>query len=206
MQQEWLIGVDEAGRGPLAGPVAVGAVAVPLGFDIRREFKGVTDSKLLSRQKREIIFIEAERRASRGDLQFVVRFTDHRYIDEFGITRAVATALHSGVRELAPPSHAFVMLDGLLRAPTRYSQRTIIGGDLKVPLISLASILAKVTRDRTMEELSRRYPEYGFEDNKGYGTPEHRLALKRHGLCDIHRRTYCRQILNRVVLQRLAQN
>lgn len=195
MQHEWLIGVDEAGRGPLAGPVAVGVVAVPLGFDIKREFKGVTDSKLLSRQKREELFVLAEGRASRGDLRFVVRFADHRHIDEHGIVHAVTALVHQGVRELSAPSHAFVMLDGLLRAPARYPQRTVIGGDLKVPLVSLASVLAKVTRDRLMEELSRLYPQYGFEDNKGYGTPEHRMALKRHGLCDIHRRSYCKELV-----------
>jgi len=195
MQHEWLIGVDEAGRGPLAGPVSVGVVAVPLGFDIKREFKGVTDSKLLNRQKREIIFDDAERRARRGDLRFVVRFADNRHIDEHGIVKAVTTLVHTGVRELSAPSHCFVMLDGLLRAPARYPQRTVIGGDLKVPLVSLASVLAKVTRDRTMEQLSRFYPEYKFEDNKGYGTPEHRLALKRHGLCDIHRKSYCKELL-----------
>jgi ribonuclease HII len=195
MQTEWLLGVDEAGRGPLAGPVALGVVAVPLGFDIRREFKGVTDSKLLNPQKREIIFTEAERRARRGDLRFVVKFADHRHIDTHGIARSVETLVHSGVRELAGPSHSFVMLDGLLRAPARYPQRTIIGGDLRVPLVSLASVLAKVVRDRTMEQLAVHYPGYGFEANKGYGTRAHLLALKRRGLCDIHRRTYCRALV-----------
>lgn len=191
MTEEFLIGADEAGRGPLAGPVSVGAVCVPLGFDVLKEFPAAKDSKLLSRQKRELIFDEVERRASRGDLQFVVRFADHSFIDKFGITRAVESALWSGVRELSAPSHSFVLLDGLLRAPEAYAQRTFVHGDLKVPLISLASILAKVTRDRTMEALSVRYPEYGFEQHKGYGTQAHRLAIKRHGLTDIHRKSFC---------------
>ncbi len=192
MAQEFILGVDEAGRGPLAGPVAVGVVAVPLGFDVLREFPKVKDSKLLSAQKRELIFTEVERRASRGDLQFVVRFSSHHYIDRFGIVHAVQAAAHNGIRELAPPSRGVVMLDGLLHAPKNYTQRTITHGDRLVPVIALASILAKVTRDRTMEQLARFYPEYGFDQHKGYGTPRHQLALRRHGLCDIHRRTYCK--------------
>ncbi len=191
MVEEYLIGVDEAGRGPLAGPVSVGVVAVPLGFDILQEFPEVRDSKLLSRQKRERIFTEVEKRASRGDLQFVVRFSDHVYIDRFGISRAVVRAVESGVRALAAPSQGIVLLDGLLRAPAAYAQRTVTGGDLKVPAISLASILAKVTRDRTMEQLAMFYPEYGFDQHKGYGTLEHRRAIKRHGLCAIHRKSFC---------------
>ncbi len=183
--------MDEAGRGPLAGPVSVGVVALPLGFDVLREFPGVKDSKQLSPQKRELIFVEVEKRASRGDLQFVVRFSDHRYIDHFGITQAVQVAAWQGIKELAAPAHATVMLDGLLRAPKEYEQRTVIKGDDRVPIISLASILAKVTRDRTMEELARIYPEYGFEAHKGYGTQEHQRAIKRHGLSAIHRKTFC---------------
>jgi ribonuclease HII len=193
---ELLIGVDEAGRGPLAGPVAVGVVAVPPGFDVKKEFPGITDSKLLSRQKRELLFTKIELRASRGDLAFTVRMNDHRYIDRHGIVRAVEAAVWSGVRELSAPAHSFVMLDGLLRAPAAYAQRTIIGGDLRVPVISLASVLAKVTRDRLMEALSARYPEYGFHQNMGYGTPEHRRAIRAHGLCAIHRKSYCKLYVN----------
>lgn len=194
MAGEVLIGVDEAGRGPLAGPVAVGAVALPPGFDVLAEFPGVKDSKLLSAQKREAIFTAVERRASRGEIEFAVKFSDHRFIDRHGITGAVRSAVFSGVRELAAPGHGVVMLDGLLRAPEEYAQRTVIGGDLRVPVIALASILAKVTRDRTMEQLSVLYPEYKFEEHKGYATPGHRLAIKRHGLCAIHRRTFCTQL------------
>lgn len=193
---EFILGVDEAGRGPLAGPVAVGVVAVPLGFDVLAEFPKVKDSKLLSPQKREAIFTEVERRASRGDLHFAVRFSSHAFIDKYGIVHAVQTAAHSGIRELAPPSRAVVMLDGLLRAPKTYTQRTVVHGDRLVPVIALASILAKVTRDRTMEQLARLYPEYGFDQHKGYGTQAHYRALRRHGLCDIHRRSYCSGVKN----------
>lgn len=189
---EWLIGVDEAGRGPLAGPVAVGVVALPPGFDVLHELPGVKDSKLLSRQKREIIFDAVQKRAAQGDLAYCVRLSGNAYIDTYGISRAVRRAVWSGVRRLGDPAESTVLLDGLLRAPEEYRQRTVVGGDLRVPVISLASVLAKVTRDRLMERMSARYPQYGFEQHKGYGTPEHRLAIRRHGLCDIHRRTYCK--------------
>ncbi len=188
--REFILGVDEAGRGPLAGPVSVGVVAVPLGFDVLAEFPGVKDSKLLSGQKREIIFTEVERRASNGDLKFSVNFSDQTFIDKHGISLAVRTAAWSGIRSLAAPSHALVLLDGLLRAPHEYMQRTIIKGDLRVPVIALASILAKVTRDRTMEQLAVIYPAYGFEAHKGYGTSEHYRAIKKHGLCALHRKTF----------------
>ena len=191
MHDELLLGVDEAGRGPLAGPVAVGVVAVPPGFDILKEFPGITDSKLLSALKREKLYEMVSFRAARGDIRFAVKFSAHTYIDRFGITRAVRKAAWEGVRELAEPADGAVMLDGLLRAPKEYLQRTVIGGDLKVPVISLASIVAKVERDRLMERLSMLYPEYGFESHKGYATHEHRVALRRHGLCEIHRKTYC---------------
>ncbi len=198
MMEEFLIGVDEAGRGPLAGPVAVGVVAVPLGFDVLKEFPGVKDSKLLSGKKREVIFEAVQKRIRAGDLRASVRLSTNLYIDNFGITRAVRKALWSGVRRLGQPEHSVVLLDGLLRAPKEYTQRTIIKGDLRVPVIALASILAKVTRDRMMESLSEQYPEYGFEQHKGYGTQSHCRAIKRYGLTDIHRATYCKGVKLRV--------
>src|SRR4051812_28087529 len=100
----FMIGVDEAGRAPLAGPVSVGAVIVPEGFDVLREFPGVKDSKLLSESKREEIYELLVRRVAVGDARFSVRFSDHRYIDHFGITRAVGRAVRSAVMHLAPPS------------------------------------------------------------------------------------------------------
>ena len=196
MQTEWLIGVDEAGRAPLAGPVSVGVVGVAPGFDVRHEFEGVNDSKLLTAIKREKLFDELERRSRQGDVRFVVNFSSHTYIDRFGITRAVRKAVWAGVRRIAVPEEATVMLDGLLRAPKEYFQRTVIGGDLRVPVVSLASIAAKVVRDRLMQELSAKYPEYGFESHKGYATREHRMALLEHGLSDIHRVSYCKSVLN----------
>ncbi len=191
MVDEYLIGVDEAGRGPLAGPVSVGIVAVPMGFDVMKEFPGVKDSKLLSGQKREVIFEAVQKRLEAGDLRARVHLSSSLYIDRFGITRAVRKAVWGGVRELGTEDNSTVLLDGLLRAPKDYTQRTFIKGDLRVPVIALASILAKVTRDRLMERLSENYPEYGFEQHKGYGTHSHLLAIKRYGLTDIHRKSFC---------------
>lgn len=186
-----VLGVDEAGRGPLAGPVAVGVVAVPEGFDVLKEFPGVADSKKLSEKKREKIFEMLKMRVAFGDVRFTVEFESAEVIDEEGIVTAVRRALWRGMNKLAPDSAlVHVLLDGSLKAPPEYAQKTIINGDELVPIISLASIAAKVTRDRLMIELAKQYPLYGFEKNKGYGTAFHYEMLKKHGLCDIHRRSY----------------
>jgi len=195
-----MLGVDEAGRGPLAGPVSVGVVAVPDGFDVAQEFPGVADSKKLSEKNREKIFAMLEGRASVGDVKYTVEFESEKVIDEEGIAMAVRRALARGVNKLAEcgsptstrllKSDFHILLDGALRAPAEYAQETIINGDELVPLISLASIAAKVARDRLMTELALQYPQYGFEKHKGYGTKLHYEMLQEHGLCVIHRRSF----------------
>ena len=186
-----MLGVDEAGRGPLAGPVAVGVVAVPDGFIVENEFPGVADSKKLSEKKREKIFEMLEMRVASGDVNFTVEFESAGVIDKEGIVFAVRRALARGVNKLAPDSALVkIQLDGALKAPPEYAQETIINGDELIPLISLASIAAKVTRDRLMVELSKQYPEYSFEKHKGYGTRAHYAALLQYGPCVIHRRTF----------------
>ena len=193
---QFLIGIDEAGRGPLAGPVSVGAVIVPKGFDVRCEFPGVKDSKLLSSGQREEIYSEVIRREEKGDIKFCVRFSAHSYIDECGITQAVHRAVASGVHALAHrPQGVRVFLDGLLHAPREYEQETIIHGDALVPIISLASVIAKVRRDRLMRRFARSFPQYGFEQHKGYPTRQHCAAIARFGICAIHRLTYCTRFL-----------
>jgi len=187
----FVLGVDEAGRGPLAGPVAVGAVMVPEGFDVLKEFPGVADSKKLGEKRREEIFEVLEARVASGDARYAVEFEDEKTIDEEGIAVAVRKALTRGVNRLAPDSALVrVQLDGALRAPPEYAQETIINGDELVPLISLASVAAKVLRDRLMCDLALEHPVYGFELHKGYGTKLHYARLREHGPCVIHRRSF----------------
>lgn len=187
-----LIGVDEAGRGPLAGPVAVGIVAVPKRFNIRKAFPGVGDSKALTEKKREELYEVAVGLKKAGTITFCVRFASASVIDSIGISKAVRKSVWSGVLKLAPEADtAHVLLDGLLSAPPEYLQKTIIKGDATEPVISLASIIAKVSRDRLMHRLAKEYPEYGFEVHKGYGTKKHLDAISKFGLSEIHRRTYC---------------
>lgn len=195
-----MLGVDEAGKGPLAGPVAVGVVAVPEGFDVAREFPGVADSKKLSEKKREKLFEMLTARVARGDARFAVEFESAETIDREGIVFSVHRALSRGVNKLAEcgsqtskkfqKSDFHILLDGALRAPREYAQETIINGDELIPIISLASVAAKVARDRLMTELSTQYPLYGFERHKGYGTRAHYEMLKKYGLCAIHRRSF----------------
>jgi len=193
-----MIGVDEAGRGPLAGPVSVGVVMVEEQFDVAREFPGVRDSKKLSEKKREKIFEMLKARVAKGGVRFTVEFESAEVIDEEGIAIAVRRALSRGVNNICGNqissnlriSDFHILLDGALKAPPEYSQETIINGDELVPIISLASIVAKVTRDKLMLNLAKKYPEYQFEKHKGYGTALHYEMLKKHGLCDIHRRSY----------------
>ena len=187
----FMLGVDEAGRGPLAGPVAIGVVAVPERFIITREFPGLADSKQMTPLARAKLFRLLQRRMRDGDIRFCVRSTGAQRIDAWGLTRGGASSTPRAVRALAPePDGIFVYLDGLLTAPPEYRQQTIIGGDEAVPIIALASIAAKVVRDRLMARLAKRYPEYGFEVHKGYGTRAHYEALAKHGPCDIHRRSF----------------
>ena len=187
----FILGVDEAGRGPLAGPVAVGVVAVPEGFDVAREFPGVADSKKLSEKKRETLFGALEARAAQGDARFAVEFESVETIDREGIVAAVRRALSRGVNALAPDAAIVrVQLDGALRAPPEYAQETIVNGDELIPIISLASIAAKVSRDRLMLNLAAKHPQYGFEKHKGYGTNLHYEMLRKYGLCAIHRRSF----------------
>ncbi len=130
-------------------------------------------------------------RAAFGYTRFVVEFESAETIDNEGIAVAVRRALSRGVNALAPDAALVkVQLDGALRAPPEYSQETIINGDELVPLISLASIAAKVSRDRLMHVLAKEYPQYGFEQHKGYGTKLHYEMLQKHGLSVIHRRSF----------------
>ncbi len=207
---KYVIGIDEAGRGPLAGPVAVGVVLVTQDFDWTL-IAGVGDSKQLSPEKRAALFRRAQTLKREGKLDFAVAMVSAKIIDKIGIvpavTRAMARALkmatnpRKGLGNFPRPFLGFdrvvVKLDGGLRAPKEYlNQETIIKGDQKELSIGLASVVAKVTRDRYMERVGKR-PEYSVYDlhvHEGYGTKAHRLAIKMHGCTDLHRRSYCKNI------------
>ncbi len=186
-----VLGVDEAGRGPLAGPVAVGVISAPLEFDILAAFPGLNDSKKLSEKKREALYALLQDEVKKGTIRARVCLSSEKVIDKKGIAFAVRDALSRGVRAVAPePEHVRVFLDGSLKAPPEYEQETVIGGDALIPAIMLASVAAKVVRDRLMLQLAETYPQYGFEKHKGYGTKAHYEALKEFGLSDIHRHTF----------------
>jgi len=195
MLMRYLIGIDEAGRGPLAGPVAVGAVLVPVDFDWSL-VAGVRDSKKLSEKKREAIFERAHKLAQSSTLRYSVSLTSAKYIDTYGIVPAVQRALAEAIFRLAAePQDCRVLLDGNLHAPDEYPhQQTIIRGDDTEPVISLASIMAKVTRDRLMCRLAAKYPAYEFETHKGYGTASHLKVLAQCGLSDMHRASFCTRL------------
>lgn len=192
---QFIIGIDEAGRGPLAGPVAVGVVAVPIFFDIAL-LKEVRDSKQLTAWKRDVWFYILEKAKKDGILRYAVGLSSAKVIDTKGIVPAIREAMEKALNEIAvPPEHADVRLDGSLYAPPVYQkQTTIIKGDEKEPIISLASIAAKVTRDRYMQRVALKHPEFTFAIHKGYGTKAHREEIIKTGLSPLHRRSFCRNI------------
>jgi ribonuclease HII len=176
-------GVDEAGRGALAGPVVAAAVI----FDERAAelSKEIRDSKKLSPEQRERLFPLIQETA----LAFAVGIVAPSEIDEINILQASLKAMKIAVARLDPPPH-LCLIDGNVRAPIELPQKCIIKGDDRVVTIGAASILAKVTRDRLMSELSLQFPHYGFSENKGYGTETHLQALQTFGPSPHHRRTF----------------
>ena len=190
----FVVGIDEAGRGPLAGPVAVGACLIRAS-DSRR-FTGFKDSKKLSEKNREAWLLRMRRWKKEGVIDYAVCFASSRMIDKEGIVPAVRSALARAISKLAPdPSKTLVLLDGGLKAPLEFkNQKTIIRGDEKEPAIALASIAAKVSRDRLMKRLAKKYPRYAFEVHKGYGTLRHRTAIRAFGLSPEHRISFCRNV------------
>lgn len=178
---ELVCGVDEAGRGPLAGPVV--AAAVVLGPDLRIE--GVRDSKELTPRKREALYwVIVERAAG-----WRVAVVDHDVVDRINILQASLAAMEESVKRLDVACD-LVLVDGRYGLCGPIPCRAIVGGDRQSAHIAAASIIAKVTRDRIMEGFHIHYPQYNFAQNKGYGTAEHLRALRRYGPCPIHRRTF----------------
>ncbi len=192
---KFLIGIDEAGRGPLAGPVSVGTVMIKH-WAKPQILKHARDSKQISEIERERVFALMEEAEKAGEIQFAVSFSSAVMIDKKGIVFAIQNALKNNLKKLkANHKEVEIVLDGSLSAPVEFKkQKTIIKGDSLVPIIGLASIAAKVLRDRHMKKLSKKYPEYGFEIHKGYGTESHRKAIEKHGVSKEHRKTWIKDI------------
>ena len=177
----FVAGIDEAGRGPLAGPVVSAAVILRRG----QKLPGLNDSKQLSHEKREILY----EKITKSSLSYGISVIDHEYIDNHNIVIAVQKANAEAIKQLDPQPD-FVLLDGRDKQIITIPHQTIIKGDTFVRSIMAASILAKVTRDRLMVKYAQVYPRYGFEKHKGYGTRLHQELLTLHKPCEIHRKSY----------------
>ncbi|OHA74026.1 MAG: hypothetical protein A3A32_02805 [Candidatus Wildermuthbacteria bacterium RIFCSPLOWO2_01_FULL_48_35] len=204
-----IMGIDEAGRGPLAGPVVVAGVKIRNAKAAKRLFAGIRDSKKLSAKKREEWFLFL---ASRPEIEYAVARVCPAVIDRINISRAANLAArrvhrklsannesiankrirfsHSQIRKDSLFADVKVLLDGGLYLPDSIPQKTIIKGDEKIPVIAAASIIAKVTRDRIMMRLHKKFPEYRFDLHKGYGTRFHRRILRSIGRSEIHRASF----------------
>lgn len=179
-------GIDEAGRGPLAGPVYAAAVILPAGLAI----EGLNDSKKISEKKREALFdVICEKAVAYG-----IGFADEKEIDEINILQATFLAMRRAFEALGV-SADYALVDGNRMPGLPVPGETVVKGDAKSPSIAAASILAKVSRDRVMLEYAKQYPEYQFEKHKGYGTKVHVEALKAYGPSPIHRQTFLKKIL-----------
>ncbi len=179
-----IAGADEAGRGPLAGPVVAAAVIM------RDIVAGVDDSKKLSEKKREMLYDAV----TSGSAAYAVGIVDEQEIDKINILNAARKAFYLAVSGLAVRPE-FVVNDEIKGLELGVENMSIVKGDAKVYSIAAASIIAKVTRDKIMREYDAIYPEYNFKKHKGYGTKEHRDAILKFGPCPIHRRTFLRNIL-----------
>ncbi len=187
----YIAGVDEAGRGPLAGPVVAAAVVLPENFDV----PGVDDSKKLPEKRREKLYdIILENVVAYG-----IGMADHEIIDEINILKATKLAMKRAVEACEEmlgerAKLDLVLLDAVTIEEMHIPQKAVVKGDSKVLSIAAASIVAKVTRDRMMAEYAKEYPRYAFESNKGYGTAAHYAGIREHGMCPIHRRTFLKEI------------
>jgi ribonuclease HII len=192
IKDRFIVGIDEVGRGPIAGPVCLCALIIE--EKNRNILRGVRDSKKLGPKKREEWFLRIRGFQKVGLLNFYYKKSSNGVIDKKGIVFAINKTLEESLKKVNTKSKIF--LDGGLRAPEKYKyQETIIKGDDKVDVISGASIVAKVLRDREMIRLSKTYKGYGFEKHKGYGTREHYKKIKEKGLSKIHRKSFLKNFL-----------
>ena len=182
-----IAGVDEAGRGPLCGPVVATAVILPVNLYI----EGINDSKKLSEKKREKIYEEL---VNNKDVSFAVGLSDVDVIEKVNILNATKLAMIQAINNLDIKPD-YVLIDGNQNIDIDIQSQTLVSGDSKSASIAAASIIAKVTRDRMMYEFDEKYPEYSFGKHKGYGTKVHIEAIKKYGLCSIHRPSFCKHFI-----------
>ena len=182
---ELICGVDEAGRGPLAGPVCAAAVILPRGLDI----EGLNDSKKLSEKKRDKLFDAICAEA----VSYGIAFASVVEIEEINILNAAMLAMNRAIERLSVKP-ALALVDGNRNSAIKMPSRCVVKGDAKCADIAASSILAKVTRDRYMLEMAEKYPEYHFEKHKGYGTKLHYETLREYGPCEIHRPSFLRKM------------
>lgn len=194
---EYLAGVDEAGRGPLAGPVVAAAVI----FSKKSYIRGINDSKQLNENQREALFEKIIVKA----LSYSISIINHDVIDEINILNATLTAMKNAVDGLKIKPD-IILVDGNRKFASEIPIKPIIKGDAKSFSIAAASILAKVTRDRIMKNLAINYPDYLWEQNKGYPTKQHREIIKRIGPCQLHRKTFLKNILSEQQILEFEQN
>ena len=180
-----ICGVDEAGRGPLAGPVCAAAVILPRGIEIA----GLNDSKKFSEKKREKLYDEICDKA----ISFGIAFATVDEIEKLNILNAAMLAMNRAIAQLDPQPE-LALIDGNRNSAIEIRSQCVVKGDAKCADIAAASILAKVTRDRYMLEMAEKYPEYHFEQHKGYGTKLHYEALREHGPCEVHRPSFLRKM------------
>ena len=193
----YIVGVDEVGRGPLAGPVAVCAFMIKDDIFLKNQkdnkLPKLKDSKKLSKKQREVWFEYLRVAKTSSFCDYSISFVSPENIDKFGIAKCIQKALNKSLAKIISHEHEsyFIYLDGGLHAPSEYiHQETIIKGDELHPVISMASIMAKVSRDRVMTDFAKQYPEYGFDKHSGYGTKSHYEEIKKHGQTPIHRKSF----------------
>ncbi len=196
----YVIGIDEVGRGPVAGPVVVCACAIAIGTDIITFFpkQVLRDSKKLSEKNRTAILEAIKPLIEEHKIYFGIGEVSALTIDAIGISASITDAMGQALTMLhaqGVPKESFVFLDGSLHAPEMYTQETVIKGDEKIPEISLASIYAKEYRDSMMKAVAQQFPEYGFENHVGYGTAAHYVAMKKYGLTELHRKSFLKKIV-----------
>lgn len=207
-KHKFIVGIDEAGRGPLAGPVCVGAVAamsnspsvsLKLDFGGRGKskiinykiLKNIKDSKKLNAKNRE-----KWQKIIKKNFECHFTMAGNMVIDNIGIDKATLLGVKRVLKKFSRWPD-LVLMDGSLKAPKSYAQKTIIRGDEKIPLISAASIIAKVVRDKKMIKLHKKFPKYRFDVHKGYGTKTHYEKIKKNGLSKIHRKSFCKKLTKR---------